>query len=31
MELKKLREKSPEALNTHLGELHKESFAFRMQ
>lgn len=31
MELKKLREKSSEALNAHLGELHKESFALRMQ
>jgi len=31
MDLKQLREKSADALNTHLGELHKESFALRMQ
>ena len=31
MELKQLRDKSAADLNTHLGELHKESFALRMQ
>jgi len=31
MELKQLREKSSDDLNTHLGVLHKESFALRMQ
>ncbi|RPE77346.1 50S ribosomal protein L29 [Vulcaniibacterium tengchongense] len=31
MELKQLREKSAEELQAHLGELHKEQFALRMQ
>ncbi|GAB2609250.1 50S ribosomal protein L29 [Novilysobacter erysipheiresistens] len=31
MELKKLREKSADELNAHLTDLHKESFALRMQ
>ncbi|MFD0737711.1 50S ribosomal protein L29 [Lysobacter koreensis] len=31
MELKQLREKSAEALQAHLTDLHKESFALRMQ
>jgi len=31
MELKQLRDKSAESLTAHLGELHKESFALRMQ
>jgi large subunit ribosomal protein L29 len=31
MELKQLREKSAEELKAHLAELHKESFALRMQ
>jgi len=31
MELKQLREKSADELNKHLGELHKERFALRMQ
>jgi large subunit ribosomal protein L29 len=31
MELKKLREKSPDELQAHLVELHKESFSLRMQ
>lgn len=31
MELKQLRAKSADDLNTHLGELHKEGFALRMQ
>ena len=31
MELKQLREKSAEDLKAHLTELHKESFALRMQ
>ncbi|ALN64249.1 MULTISPECIES: 50S ribosomal protein L29 [Lysobacter] len=31
MELKQLREKSADQLKAHLVELHKESFALRMQ
>lgn len=31
MELKQLREKSAAELQSHLGELHKERFALRMQ
>jgi large subunit ribosomal protein L29 len=31
MELKELRTKSADELNTHLVDLHKESFALRMQ
>ncbi|MFC3552099.1 50S ribosomal protein L29 [Lysobacter cavernae] len=31
MELKQLREKSANELKAHLVELHKESFALRMQ
>ena len=31
MELKQLREKSADELNAHLTDLHKESFALRMQ
>ncbi|QDH70685.1 50S ribosomal protein L29 [Marilutibacter alkalisoli] len=31
MELKQLREKSADELQAHLVELHKESFALRMQ
>lgn len=31
MELKQLREKSAAELQAHLAELHKESFALRMQ
>ena len=31
MDLKELRTKSADELNTHLTELHKESFALRMQ
>lgn len=31
MELKELREKSAEQLNTHLGDLRKEQFSLRMQ
>ena len=31
MELKQLREKSADELKAHLAELHKESFALRMQ
>ncbi|MGH8078093.1 MAG: 50S ribosomal protein L29 [Lysobacter sp.] len=31
MELKQLRVKSADDLKAHLGELHKESFALRMQ
>ncbi|MGO1071411.1 50S ribosomal protein L29 [Lysobacter sp. CA199] len=31
MELKQLRQKSADELKTHLVELHKESFALRMQ
>jgi large subunit ribosomal protein L29 len=31
MELKQLRAKSADDLKAHLGELHKESFALRMQ
>lgn len=31
MELKKLREKSPEELRAHLVELQKEGFSLRMQ
>ncbi len=31
MELKQLREKSADELKAHLVELHKESFALRMQ
>jgi large subunit ribosomal protein L29 len=31
MELKQMREKSPDELKAHLVELHKESFALRMQ
>ena len=31
MELKQLREKSADELQAHLTELHKESFALRMQ
>ncbi len=31
MELKKLREKSVEELQSHLVELHKETFSLRMQ
>ena len=31
MELKQLRDKSAADLNAHLGELHKEGFALRMQ
>ncbi len=31
MDLKQLRGKSADDLNAHLGELHKEGFALRMQ
>ena len=31
MELKQLRDKSADELQAHLTELHKESFALRMQ
>ena len=31
MELKQLRQKSADELTAHLAELHKESFALRMQ
>ena len=31
MELKKLREKSADELQTHLTDLHKERFSLRMQ
>ena len=31
MELKQMREKSADELKAHLTELHKESFALRMQ
>ena len=31
MDLKELRTKSADELNTHLADLHKESFALRMQ
>ena len=31
MDLKQMREKSAEELQAHLGELHKEQFALRMQ
>lgn len=31
MDLKELRTKSADELNTHLTELHKERFALRMQ
>ncbi|MGQ4582924.1 MULTISPECIES: 50S ribosomal protein L29 [unclassified Lysobacter] len=31
MELKQLREKSADELQAHLTDLHKESFALRMQ
>lgn len=31
MDLKELRTKSADELNTHLAELHKERFALRMQ
>ena len=31
MDLKQLREKSADELKAHLAELHKESFALRMQ
>lgn len=31
MELKKLREKSPEELRAHMVELQKEGFSLRMQ
>ena len=31
MDLKELRTKSASELNTHLTELHKEAFAYRMQ
>ena len=31
MELKQMRQKSADELKAHLAELHKESFALRMQ